>query len=310
MARASRRPHRGRVHVLYLIDSLISGGAEQSLAVARAALHAPGRRARRRVSLRTRQRAGAPALEAAGARVFSVAGPGGMPGAMRRTRRLLTERRPDVLHTTLFDADIVGRCAALFTRVPVVTSLVNESYGAEQRAQPEPEGVEVARRAARRRRDGAARDARFHAVSANVATVIGAAIARAGGPHRRDPARPRPGRARRARRRRVGHARGPRSAWVTATRSFSPLGRHEYQKGFDVADRRVRDVAPRPAAAPACSSRVATATSRRACTTAVSVGRGRRTRSSFSGSAPTFPTSSARPTCSCRRRVGRARPAA
>lgn len=44
-------------------------------------------------------------------------------------RRLLCEVRPSLLHTTLFEADILGRAAAAGTDVPVLTSLVNTTYG-------------------------------------------------------------------------------------------------------------------------------------------------------------------------------------
>jgi glycosyltransferase involved in cell wall biosynthesis len=43
-------------------------------------------------------------------------------------RRLLHEDRPDLIHTSLFEADLVGRLAAVGTGIPVLTSLVNTSY--------------------------------------------------------------------------------------------------------------------------------------------------------------------------------------
>ena len=45
-----------------------------------------------------------------------------------RLRRLIKQVRPALVHTSLFDADIVGRLAAIGTGVPVVSSLVNTSY--------------------------------------------------------------------------------------------------------------------------------------------------------------------------------------
>ncbi len=231
MARSARRTHRGRVHVLYLIDSLISGGAEQSLAVL--APHYTRRGVVLDVAyLYERDNVWIPALEAAGAHVFSVAGPGGMPGAVRRTRRLLAERRPDVLHTTLFDADVVGRSAALFTRVPVVTSLVNEAYGAEQRRNPDLKAWKL-RAAQLADAVTARRVRRFHAVSSNVASVSARrlrvpraridVIPRGRDPEKlgeRDPKR----------RTRVRAALGVGAADEVVL----ALGRHEYQKGFDV----------------------------------------------------------------------------
>ena len=43
-------------------------------------------------------------------------------------RRHLRRDPPDVLHTTLFESDLVGRLAAAGTEVPVLTSLVNTTY--------------------------------------------------------------------------------------------------------------------------------------------------------------------------------------
>jgi glycosyltransferase involved in cell wall biosynthesis len=46
----------------------------------------------------------------------------------RGVRRAILEIRPDMIHTTLFEADVIGRIAAIGTGVPVVTSLVNTAY--------------------------------------------------------------------------------------------------------------------------------------------------------------------------------------
>lgn len=219
------------MHVLYLIDSLIAGGAEQSLA-----LLAP-QYTRRGVALDVaylyeRDNVWRSAIEDAGARVFSLAGEHGMPGAVIRARRLLGERRPDVLHTTLFDADIVGRCAALFTRTPVVTSLVNEAYGAEQQRNPSlrPWKLRAAQLA-----DAvtARRVTRFHAVSTNVARVM---AERLHVPASRIDVIPR-GRDQSE----LGERDDARRAETRAALGVGEgdelvlaLGRHEYQKGFDV----------------------------------------------------------------------------
>lgn len=48
---------------------------------------------------------------------------------LRHVLAALRSERPDLVHTTLFDADIVGRVAGLVAGVPVVTSLVNTAYG-------------------------------------------------------------------------------------------------------------------------------------------------------------------------------------
>jgi glycosyltransferase involved in cell wall biosynthesis len=47
---------------------------------------------------------------------------------MREIRRILHDERIDLMHTTLFQADVFGRTAAAGTGVPVVTSLVTIPY--------------------------------------------------------------------------------------------------------------------------------------------------------------------------------------
>jgi glycosyltransferase involved in cell wall biosynthesis len=47
---------------------------------------------------------------------------------VRELRRIMTTERIDLVHTTLFQADVLGRMATLGTRLPVVTSLVNMPY--------------------------------------------------------------------------------------------------------------------------------------------------------------------------------------
>lgn len=49
-------------------------------------------------------------------------------GRVRAIRRLIHHAQPDLLHTTIFEADVVGRLAAAGTRVPVLTSLVSTPY--------------------------------------------------------------------------------------------------------------------------------------------------------------------------------------
>lgn len=110
--------------VLYVIDSLAVGGAERSLVellpyvssveMFIALLH-------RRGGLET-------AAEAAGATVVDV------EGATRAAKALslqshLRRIRPAIVHTTLFDADVLGRSVGAMTRVPVVSSVVNEVVG-------------------------------------------------------------------------------------------------------------------------------------------------------------------------------------
>ncbi len=47
---------------------------------------------------------------------------------VRSLRQIMTSERVELVHTTLFQADVFGRTATLGTRLPVVTSLVNMPY--------------------------------------------------------------------------------------------------------------------------------------------------------------------------------------
>lgn len=90
-------------------------------------------------------------------------------GWIGEVRRLLRELKPDVLHTTLFEADQVGRVAAAGTRIPVLTSLVNTSYD-RARLRTDP-NLSRARLAGARIIDGlTARHltTRFHVITAAV----------------------------------------------------------------------------------------------------------------------------------------------
>jgi glycosyltransferase involved in cell wall biosynthesis len=158
-----------KLRVLYVIDSLAPGGAERSLAAL-----APNY-ARLGVCLEVAvlfERGGLRSeLEAAGAEVFSLGGRGGRLGAMSRARALILERRPELVHTTLFEADLIGRCAARLTRTIVVSSLVNEAYGPAHSADP---GVDRTRLRAAQVLDAitARLCVRLHAVSQRVADVM------------------------------------------------------------------------------------------------------------------------------------------
>jgi glycosyltransferase involved in cell wall biosynthesis len=218
------------LHVLYVIDSLVAGGAERSLVdlapgLVRAGVRLEVAYLHDRPGLQDR-------LAAAGAELVCLDGPGGRMGWIRRTRRLVAERRPDLIHTTLFEADVAGRTASILTRVPVVSSLVNPEYGPEQFADPRlsswklraAQAVDVA--TARRVR-------RFHAVSEEVARVMATRLFVPRPridvvPRGRDPALL--GERGPERRQRVRAALGidPGTSLILA------VARHEHQKGLDV----------------------------------------------------------------------------
>jgi len=216
------------LRVLYLIDSLAGGGAERSLAAL-----APAYRDRdlRLTVGYLHERPGVRAdLEAAGAAVRSLEGPWGMAGAVGRARRLVVDLRPDLVHTTLFEADLVGRAAA--GRVPVVTSLVNDAYGAAQADAP---GLRRWKLGAARLLDAASarRVVRFHAISGHVAELMAARLRVPRErievvPRGRDPAALGTRTPARRAAARVALGLGPDTPLVLAA------ARHEHQKGLDV----------------------------------------------------------------------------
>lgn len=54
---------------------------------------------------------------------------------LRALRKLIVTIKPDLVHTSLFEADIIGRVASAFT-VPVLTSLVNQPYHVSRTLDP------------------------------------------------------------------------------------------------------------------------------------------------------------------------------
>jgi glycosyltransferase involved in cell wall biosynthesis len=115
-----------RLDVLYVIDSLGSGGAESSLAE----MLLPLRRLGVEVAvalLRPSSQGSEAAVREAGYRVDVLPGRRRL-AQIRALRRRLQAERPDVVHTTLFRADVVGRLAAWRTGIPVLTSRVNVTY--------------------------------------------------------------------------------------------------------------------------------------------------------------------------------------
>ncbi len=60
----------------------------------------------------------------------------GWVGRVRELRRLLRRDRPDIVHTTIFESDIVGRLAAAGTGCTVVSSLVNTPYDSARLGDP------------------------------------------------------------------------------------------------------------------------------------------------------------------------------
>jgi len=160
---------RAPMHITYVIDSLVGGGAETSLAAL--APHYIARGIELDV-VYLKDRPGLQGeLEEAGARLFCVAGPGGRAGNIGRIVAHLRAHRSDLVHTTLFEADVAGRVAARLTRVPVVSSLVNVQYGPEHYGAPH---IRYARLRGAQLLDAttARATARLHALTGHVADVM------------------------------------------------------------------------------------------------------------------------------------------
>lgn len=112
--------------VLYVINGLGTGGAERSLAESIPAM------ARRGVEivpavLFARQEGVQTSVQNMGIRVEHLSNRT-LIGRIIALRRLIAREKPQLIHTTIFEADITGRLAAMGSGVPVLSSIVNTSY--------------------------------------------------------------------------------------------------------------------------------------------------------------------------------------
>ena len=121
------------MRVICLIDGLGFGGAERSLAELLPGLAAAGIEPTV-VCLHHREGGVERDVLAQGFDVRFL--PRGAPARIRSLRRLIRDIGPELLQTTLVESSLVGRLAAAGTGVPVLTSLVNQSYTPERRADP------------------------------------------------------------------------------------------------------------------------------------------------------------------------------
>lgn len=113
------------MRVLYVIDGLGTGGAERSLAEMLPRLAEAEVEPTVAALYRRNEGVEADVLR----RGFDVRFlPGRGIGRVRHLRRIVAERRPDLIHTTLFKASQVGRFAAVGGSAPVLTSLVSTPY--------------------------------------------------------------------------------------------------------------------------------------------------------------------------------------
>lgn len=119
---------------LHLINSLGTGGAERSLAELLGDLPAFG--IDPSVVIFERRTDGVEEQVRAQDIDVHVVDQESWVGRGQAVRSLIRQVRPDVLHTSLFEADVVGRVASAGTSTKVLTSLVNTSYDRVRYADP------------------------------------------------------------------------------------------------------------------------------------------------------------------------------
>jgi glycosyltransferase involved in cell wall biosynthesis len=112
--------------ILHVINRLSTGGAENSL---RQFLIGSVDEADHAVVVMHRDGNRFYEVAAAGIRTFvPTASVGSYPARVRMVRRVIREFEPDLVHTSLFEANTAGRIAGRLENVPVLTSLVNTPY--------------------------------------------------------------------------------------------------------------------------------------------------------------------------------------
>jgi glycosyltransferase involved in cell wall biosynthesis len=124
--------------VLHLIESLGSGGAERLLYtnlghLDRATFESEV------VTVFSKGDYWRSPIEQLGVRVRSLGGSGyrDIPKGIRQLRKVIAETRPDLIHTHLFAANVIGRIAGRGAGIPVISSIHNPEY--------EPEAVAAAK---------------------------------------------------------------------------------------------------------------------------------------------------------------------
>lgn len=120
--------------VLFVIDGLWSGGTERSLAELLPALRGAGVDCAV-ACLREREEGVEEEVRGHGFAVHVLGGDGVLAQA-RSLRRLVKRLRPDIVHSSLFNGDMVSRIGLVGLNVVLVNSLVNNTYGPARLADP------------------------------------------------------------------------------------------------------------------------------------------------------------------------------
>jgi len=128
------------LRVLYVINGLGTGGAERSLIELIEPLSV--RQVEVKIAYLIERSEGVASEGLANVETFQV-GPRLVP-ALPRLGRLLRRLEPDLLHTTIFEADLIGRLASIGSGVKVVTSLVNTSYSRAGASNPDVSNTKLA----------------------------------------------------------------------------------------------------------------------------------------------------------------------
>ena len=168
MTGSSTTSAKAKSRILIVIDSLGRGGAEKSTAMMLRPLMDRG--FEMEVATLYNRDGHQELVRSTGAPLHQLGGRS-RRGSLRELRGLIAHRRPDLVHTNLYDADILGRLAAASTRVRSVSTMATERYGESHLS-----GTDI--RQARLRASQALDVAtarmtrRLHAVSAHVADTM------------------------------------------------------------------------------------------------------------------------------------------
>lgn len=124
----------GKIHVAHVIEALGPGGAERLLYTN--LKHLDSSRFRNTViTIFSRANHWREPIEALGVDVVSLncRGTRDLPSAVNALQKWLRQNRPDVIHTHLWAANVVGRIAGRLAGIPVISSAHNPDYEPEAR---------------------------------------------------------------------------------------------------------------------------------------------------------------------------------